>query len=171
MDSISSVSEYANTQLNALEDFEKADGELGYNQEFESIKIFINDTLKSQVEEFWKQKTKILRGFVNFKPTLNAFSATENVNPDEVLLKEPIPEVKAAFAEYIGVVGAKLQEPYATFVLNEFLDNLNNFVMTRILKEYKFTTFGLKFVKAFSLNLCEEIKKVRPQIYANQEKK
>jgi len=171
MDSISSVSEFANSELNRLEEFEKAGIDPGYNKEFEGIKTFINATLKAQVEEFWKQKVKVLRGFVNFKPTLNAFSSNENVNPDEILSKEPIPEVKAAFSEYITIVGAKLQEPYTTFVLNEFLDCLNQFVLNKVLKEYKFTTFGLKFVKAFSLHLCEEIKKVHPQLYANQEKK
>jgi len=171
MDCISSVSDYANNELKGLEEFEKIGADPGYQKEFESIKSFIYASLKKQVEEFWKQKAKILRGFVNFKPTLNAFSANENINPDDVLLKEPIPEVKIAFSEYISIVGAKLQEPYASFVLNEFMDSLNHFILNKILKEYKFTTFGLKFVKAFSSHLCEEIKNINLQLYTNQEKK
>ena len=128
-------------------------------------------TLKGDVEEFWKKNVKILRGFTNFRPTLNAFSATENINADDILSKEPIPDVKKELTDYIHTVGEKLQEPYTGLVLDEILENVNQFVLKKVLKEYKFTTFGLKFVKAFTMTLCEEIKKVKPQLYANQDKK
>jgi len=171
MDSISSVSEYANSQIKQLEDFAKAEINPGYDEDFSGLKKFITSTLKADVEEFWKKNVKILRGFTNFKPTLNAFSATENVNADDILLKEPVPEVKKELSDYIHTVGEKLQEPYTSLVLDEILKNVNQFVLKRVLKDYKFTTFGLKFVKAFTMNLCEEIKKVKPQSFANQDKK
>ncbi len=171
MDSISSVSEYANSQLKQLEDYQKGGIDPGYDEAFEGLKKFIRDTLKADVDEFWKKNVKILRGFTNFKPTLSAFSSNENVNSDEILLKEPIPEVKKEVTDYIHTIGEKLQEPYVSLVLEELLEAVNQFVLKKILKEYKFTTFGLKFVKAFAMNLCEEIKKVKPQAYVNQDKK
>jgi len=171
MDSISSVSEYANNQLKQLEDYQKGGIDPGYDEAFEGLKKFIRGTLKADVEEFWKKNVKVLRGFTNFKPTLNAFSSTENVNADEILSKEPIPEVKKEVADYIHTIGEKLQEPYTSLVMDELLEAVNQFVLKKILKEYKFTTFGLKFVKAFAMNLCEEVKKVKPQSYANQDKK
>ena len=171
MDAIQSVSEFAENEIKSLEEFEKAQVDPGYTEEFASIQTTIVQTQKRQLEEFWKKEAKLLRNFLNARGTLNAFSSTETIHEADYLGKDSVPEAKDGMTEFISTVGAKLHEPFLSAQLNEILDHLDEFIATKVLKDYKFTIQGLRLVKALALNLTEELKKVRPQLYSTHEKK
>lgn len=171
MDSVISVSEYTLSQLKGLEEFQKAGADPEYDEAFESVKNYIVESVMTHLEDFWKRETKTLRGFLKARPVLNTFSSQENINESELLEKDPVPEVKNDMADYISTIATKLQEPLATRLLTDLLEMMNQFILEKIIKEYKFSVIGLRFVKSFVLLLCEELKNVRPQLYASEEKK
>lgn len=171
MDSILSVSEYTLSQIKNLEEFQKSGTDPGYDEAFAIIKNYSIESVMTHLEEFWKGEAKALRGFLKARPVLNAFSSQENINENELLEKDPVPLVKSNMTDYIGTVGAKLQEPLVTKVLNELLDMVNQFILEKVIKEYKFSVVGLRFMKTFALSLCEELKNVRPQLYESEAKK